>query len=94
MSSDQAREIARLAKVYGKNLAALVLTGGLAVRLFQGGKPAALATAAIDLARVWDKLDQVRRARVAKGDGRIRVDPARRVDEEERLAAADHAVNR
>lgn len=43
-------------------LAALVLVGSLAVRTFQGGKPAAAATAAIDLARVHDKLDQVRRA--------------------------------
>jgi CheY-like chemotaxis protein len=43
-------------------LAALVLVGALAVRTFQGGRPAAAATAAIDLARVRDKLDQVRRA--------------------------------
>jgi hypothetical protein len=43
-------------------LAALVLVGTLAVRTFQGGRPAAAATAAIDLARVRDKLDQVRRA--------------------------------
>jgi Domain of unknown function (DUF4388) len=43
-------------------LAALVLVGSLAVRTFQGGKPAAAATTAIDLARVHDKLDQVRRA--------------------------------
>ncbi len=43
-------------------LAALVLVGGLAVRVFQGGRPAAAATAAIDLARVREKLDQVRRA--------------------------------
>ena len=42
--------------------AALVLVGSLAVRVFQGGRPAAAATAAIDLARVRDKLDQVRRA--------------------------------
>ena len=43
-------------------LAALVLVGALAVRMFQGGRPAAAATAAIDLARVREKLDQVRRA--------------------------------
>ena len=43
-------------------LAALVLVGTLAVRTFQGGKPAAAASAAIDLARVHDKLEQVRRA--------------------------------
>jgi hypothetical protein len=43
-------------------LAALVLVGALAVRTFQGGRPAAAATAAIDLARVRDKLDQCRRA--------------------------------
>ncbi len=43
-------------------LAALVLVGTLAVRTFQGGRPAAAAAAAIDLARVRDKLDQVRRA--------------------------------
>jgi hypothetical protein len=43
-------------------LAALVLVGSLAVRVFQGGRPAAVATAAIDLARVREKLDQVRRA--------------------------------
>jgi hypothetical protein len=43
-------------------LAALVLVGALAVRTFQGGRPAAAATAAIDLARVSEKLDQVRRA--------------------------------
>jgi hypothetical protein len=43
-------------------LAALVLVGTLAVRTFQGGRPAAQAAAAIDLARVRDKLDQVRRA--------------------------------
>jgi preprotein translocase subunit Sec63 len=39
-----------------------VLVGSLAVRVFQGGRPAAAATVAIDLARVRDKLDQVRRA--------------------------------
>jgi CheY-like chemotaxis protein len=43
-------------------LAALVLVGALGVRMFQGGKPAAAATTAIDLARVREKLDQVRRA--------------------------------
>jgi len=46
----------------GQVLAALVLVGSLAVRVFQGGRPAAAATVAIDLARVRDKLDQVRRA--------------------------------
>ncbi|HEY6002512.1 MAG TPA: DUF4388 domain-containing protein, partial [Anaeromyxobacter sp.] len=43
-------------------LAALILVGALGVRMFQGGKPAAAATTAIDLARVREKLDQVRRA--------------------------------
>jgi hypothetical protein len=43
-------------------LAALVLVGALAVRTFQGGRPAAAATAAIDLARVREKVDQCRRA--------------------------------
>jgi CheY-like chemotaxis protein len=43
-------------------LAALVLVGTLAVRTFQGGRPIAAAAAAIDLARVREKLDQVRRA--------------------------------
>ena len=43
-------------------LAALVLVGSLAVRVFQGGRPAAAATAAIDLARVREKLEQARRA--------------------------------
>jgi hypothetical protein len=43
-------------------LAALVLVGALAVRTFQAGRPAAAASAAIDLARVRDKLEQVRRA--------------------------------
>jgi hypothetical protein len=43
-------------------LAVLVLVGSLGVRVFQGGKPAAAATTAIDLARVREKLDQVRRA--------------------------------
>jgi hypothetical protein len=42
-------------------LAALVLVGSLAVRVFQGGRPAAAATAAIDLARVREKHEQVRR---------------------------------
>jgi hypothetical protein len=46
----------------GQVLAALVLVGSLGVRVFQGGRPAAAATVAIDLARVRDKLDQVRRA--------------------------------
>jgi hypothetical protein len=46
----------------GQVLAALVLVGSLAVRVLQGGRPAAAATVAIDLARVRDKLDQVRRA--------------------------------
>jgi hypothetical protein len=43
-------------------LAALVLVGALGVRTFQAGRPAAAASAAIDLARVRDKLEQVRRA--------------------------------
>jgi len=43
-------------------LAALVLCGVLTVRLLQAGRPAGQAAAAIDLARVKDKLDQVRRA--------------------------------
>ena len=43
-------------------LAALVLCGALTVRLLQAGRPAGQAAAAIDLARVKDKLDQVRRA--------------------------------
>lgn len=43
-------------------LAALVLVGALAVRTFQGGRPAAVASAAIDLERVREKLEQVRRA--------------------------------
>jgi hypothetical protein len=43
-------------------LAALVLVGTLTVRTFQGGRPAAATSAAIDLARVRDKHDQVRRA--------------------------------
>ena len=43
-------------------LAALVLVDALAVRLLQAGRPQAAAAAAIDLARVREKLDQVRRA--------------------------------
>jgi hypothetical protein len=43
-------------------LAALVLVGGLVVRVLQAGRPQAVAAQAIDLARVKDKLDQVRRA--------------------------------
>jgi hypothetical protein len=43
-------------------LAALVLVGSLAVRTFQGGRPAQAASTAIDLGRVRDKLEQVRRA--------------------------------
>jgi len=43
-------------------LAALTLTGVLAVRVLQAGRPASAAATAIDLARVRDKLDQVRRA--------------------------------
>jgi CheY-like chemotaxis protein len=43
-------------------LAALTLTGVLAIRVLQAGKPASAAATAIDLARVRDKLDQVRRA--------------------------------
>jgi CheY-like chemotaxis protein len=43
-------------------LAALVLVGALTVRVLQAGRPAAAASAAIDLARVREKLDQVRRA--------------------------------
>jgi CheY-like chemotaxis protein len=43
-------------------LAALVLTGALAIRLHQAGRPAAAIATAIDLARVREKLDQVRRA--------------------------------
>jgi hypothetical protein len=42
-------------------LAALVEVGALSVRTFEAARPAG-ATAAIDLARVEDKLDQVRRA--------------------------------
>ena len=43
-------------------LAALVLVSSLTVRLVQAGRPSAQASAAIDLARVKDKLEQVRRA--------------------------------
>ncbi|HSN15402.1 MAG TPA: DUF4388 domain-containing protein, partial [Anaeromyxobacteraceae bacterium] len=43
-------------------LAALTLIGVLAVRVLQAGRPASAAATAIDLARVRDKLDQVRRA--------------------------------
>lgn len=43
-------------------LAALTLTGVLAIRVLQAGRPASAAASAIDLARVRDKLDQVRRA--------------------------------
>jgi CheY-like chemotaxis protein len=43
-------------------LAALVLVGALSVRVLQAGRPATVSSTAIDLARVRDKLDQVRRA--------------------------------
>ena len=43
-------------------LAALVLVGTLGVRVLQAGRPAAVATAGIDLARVREKHDQARRA--------------------------------
>ncbi|HTN52467.1 MAG TPA: DUF4388 domain-containing protein, partial [Anaeromyxobacter sp.] len=43
-------------------LAALVLVGALSVRLLQAGRREGAATQAIDLARVREKLDQVRRA--------------------------------
>jgi hypothetical protein len=43
-------------------LAALVMVGALAVRLHQGGRTAGPAAEAIDLARVREKHDQVRRA--------------------------------
>jgi hypothetical protein len=43
-------------------LAALVVTGALAVRVLHAGQPRAGASASIDLARVKDKLEQVRRA--------------------------------
>jgi CheY-like chemotaxis protein len=43
-------------------LAALVLVGGLTIRSLQAGRPPGHAVAAIDLARVREKLEQVRRA--------------------------------
>jgi ribosomal protein L29 len=43
-------------------LAAAVLTGALTVRVVHAGRPAAQVAAAIDLARVKEKLEQVRRA--------------------------------
>ncbi len=43
-------------------LAAAVLTGALSVRVVQAGRPAAQVSAAIDLARVKEKLEQVRRS--------------------------------
>lgn len=43
-------------------LVALTLVGVLAIRVLQAGRPASAAATAIDLARVRDKLDQVRRA--------------------------------
>jgi hypothetical protein len=43
-------------------LAAAVLTGALSVRVVHAGRPAAQVAAAIDLARVKEKLEQVRRA--------------------------------
>ena len=43
-------------------LAALVVTGALGVRVLHAGRPRGQATQAIDLARVKDKLEQVRRA--------------------------------
>jgi hypothetical protein len=43
-------------------LAALTLVGALSIRVMQAGRPASAAATAIDLARVRDKLDQVRRA--------------------------------
>jgi CheY-like chemotaxis protein len=43
-------------------LAGLVLVGALGVRIHRAGRPASAAAAAIDLARVKEKLDQVRRA--------------------------------
>jgi hypothetical protein len=43
-------------------LAAAVLTGVLSVRVVQAGRPAAKVAEAIDLARVREKLEQVRRA--------------------------------
>ncbi len=43
-------------------LAALVLIGALGVKVVQAGRPAAQVSAVIDLARVKEKLEQVRRA--------------------------------
>jgi hypothetical protein len=43
-------------------LAALVLVGALTVKVVQAGRPAAQVSAGIDLARVKEKLEQVRRA--------------------------------
>ena len=43
-------------------ITALVLVGALAVKVVQAGRPAAQVSAGIDLARVKEKLDQVRRA--------------------------------
>ena len=43
-------------------LAALVLVGALGVKVVQAGRPAAQVSAGIDLARVKEKLEQVRRA--------------------------------
>ncbi|MFO0583016.1 MAG: DUF4388 domain-containing protein [Anaeromyxobacter sp.] len=43
-------------------LAALVLVGSLSIRILGAGRAASLGAAAIDLARVGDKLDQARRA--------------------------------
>jgi CheY-like chemotaxis protein len=54
-------------------LAGLVLVGALSVRVHRAGRPASAAAAAIDLARVREKLDQVRRADyfVILGVGRL-----------------------
>jgi CheY-like chemotaxis protein len=54
-------------------LAGLVLVGALSVRVHRAGRPASAASAAIDLARVREKLDQVRRADyfVILGVGRL-----------------------
>jgi hypothetical protein len=43
-------------------LAAAILAGALTVRVVQAGRPSAQVSAAIDLARVKEKLEQVRRA--------------------------------
>jgi hypothetical protein len=43
-------------------LSALVLVGALGVKVVQAGRPAAQVSAGIDLARVKEKLEQVRRA--------------------------------